>query len=68
MASGSSRLVSPMALPTTSTSRSMRRWIKVKDRLLRLASLPIPTHGKLFLWRATILPIVTYDMWSLLPT
>eukprot|EP00971_Amphidinium_carterae_P351237 6491995-Amphidinium_carterae.1 len=33
-------LVHPNALPSTSSSRSVLRWIKVKDRLLRLSKLP----------------------------
>eukprot|EP00971_Amphidinium_carterae_P262725 5212022-Amphidinium_carterae.1 len=68
VAATSGRLVAPAALPTSSPCRSVQRWIKVKQRLLRLEGLPIPAVGKLYLWRATILPVITYDIWAVLPT
>eukprot|EP00971_Amphidinium_carterae_P103735 2054086-Amphidinium_carterae.2 len=64
----STRLVAPNALPTSTSSRTVARWIKVKERLARLERLPITSSGKHLLWRTVILPVTQYDAWSLVPT
>eukprot|EP00971_Amphidinium_carterae_P135393 2682918-Amphidinium_carterae.1 len=61
------RLVAPNALPLTSGSRSVARWIKVKDRVARLHAAPIAAEGKLLLWRQLILTVLSYDPWVILP-
>eukprot|EP00971_Amphidinium_carterae_P047339 932712-Amphidinium_carterae.1 len=60
-------LVSPNALPSSSSSRSVLRWMKVRDRLVRLSKLPVIYEAKEMLWRSLILPVVAYDCWALLP-
>eukprot|EP00971_Amphidinium_carterae_P338889 6476435-Amphidinium_carterae.1 len=62
-----SGLAPPDALPERSSSRSISRWIKVKNRLRRLQAMPVTFKGKTYLWRSTILPILAYDIWAVLP-
>eukprot|EP00971_Amphidinium_carterae_P065435 1296506-Amphidinium_carterae.2 len=62
------KLAAPANLPIKSSSRSIRRWIKIKERLGRLAKLPVGVEGKRYLWRAVVLPILSYDLWAVLPT
>eukprot|EP00971_Amphidinium_carterae_P345895 6487087-Amphidinium_carterae.3 len=61
------RLPPPSALPHHSASRTINRWKKVRDRLNRLVRLALPMEAKAMLWRAVILPVAQYDMWTLLP-
>eukprot|EP00971_Amphidinium_carterae_P342183 6481404-Amphidinium_carterae.1 len=65
VATGSNRLVAPNALPDKSSARTVQRWIKCRDRLRRLERMPVTWQAKAYLWRSTILPIMTYDIWSL---
>eukprot|EP00971_Amphidinium_carterae_P066185 1310945-Amphidinium_carterae.1 len=62
------KLVAPNVIPTSSPSRTVQRWIKIKSRLSRLHSAPITYEGKSLLWRQLILPVMKYDPWVLLPT
>eukprot|EP00971_Amphidinium_carterae_P315238 6265471-Amphidinium_carterae.2 len=61
-------LVPPNALPLMTTSRSALRWIKARERLSRLARLPVTFESKELLWRTLILPVISYDSWTLLPS
>eukprot|EP00971_Amphidinium_carterae_P335560 6471481-Amphidinium_carterae.1 len=68
LAPASEKLAPPSGLPVGSTSRSVQRWCKIKDRLSRLERLPLTCESKAHLWRSLVLPIVGYDTWALLPT
>eukprot|EP00971_Amphidinium_carterae_P158694 3146027-Amphidinium_carterae.1 len=61
-------LPAPNSLPDISSSRTMARWIKAHQRLIRLSKLPVVLESKLDLWRALILPVITYDCWMIMPS
>eukprot|EP00971_Amphidinium_carterae_P215225 4271580-Amphidinium_carterae.2 len=56
----------PNSLPEHSTSRSVGRWTKVKERTDRLAVLPVTFQAKLRL--SLVLPVANYECWVLLPS
>eukprot|EP00971_Amphidinium_carterae_P306929 6099807-Amphidinium_carterae.1 len=61
------KLAAPSALSTTSTSRTVLRWQKLQTRLGRLERLKTTEPVKRSLWRSVILPILSYDCWTLMP-
>eukprot|EP00971_Amphidinium_carterae_P174995 3469111-Amphidinium_carterae.1 len=63
----SAKLAPPSALSTSSTSRTVLRWQKLQTRLGRLEKLKTTEPVKRSLWRSVILPILSYDCWTLMP-